>query len=230
MKNTARVLAVFISMSLIFYVYADPNELQRAENSVDTLCEKLSLDTISDKQIKDTVNNLVFHDKNENKSVSLDHMSKLMKILKNRPIIASWLHQYTGRLNRSLNNEKIALEHFVASTNLLDSLYAEVTVQRQESLLELGSAYYRLGDKENADKAFFMAMKFPYYIFPTNDNEVLRRLEVTYRRSIMGLIMCRAENIQKLKEIRIIPAANDLRPKLEEAIKRAEGKLDEDKK
>lgn len=228
MKNTVRGLAIFVSMSLMFYIRADPNELQRAENSVDALCEKLSPDTISDKQIKDIVNNLVFHDKNEQKSVSLSHMSELTKILKNRPLVASWLHQYSGRLSRSLNNEKIALEHFVAATNLLDSLYAEVTVQRQESLLELGSVYYRLGDKENADKAFFMAMKFPYYIFPTNDNEVLRRLEIVYRRAIRGLILARAGNVQKLKEIRIIPAANDLRPTLEEAIKRAEGKMDEE--
>ena len=211
-------------MNFKSYVWADSNDLQRAKDSVNFLCERLSPDNVSDKQIQDTVNNLVFHEKNEKKSVSLDLMSKLAKNLENRPLVASWLHLYSGRLNRSMNKEKIALEHFIASTNLLDSLYAEVTVQRQESLLELASVYYRLGDKTNADKSYFMAMKFPYYIFSTNDNEVLRRLEIVYRRSITGLIMARAGNLQKLKEIRIIPAANDLRPKLEAAIKRAEGK------
>ncbi len=229
MKNTTKtfITAVFAIMSLKLYVWADKNDLQRAENSVDVLCEKLSPDNVSDKQIQDAVNNLVFHDKNEKKAVSLDHMLELTKNLKNRPLVASWLHLYSGRLNRSLNNDKIALEHFVASTNLLDSLYAKVTVQRQESLLELGLNHYRLGDKENADKAFLAAYSFPYWTFPRISLDSKRRVEVVYRRSIMGLIMARAGNLQKLKEIRIIPAANDLGPKLEEAIKRAEGKLDE---
>ena len=132
MKNTVRILimAVFAVMNLKLSVWADKNDLQHAEDRVDVLCEKLSQDNVSDKEIQDTINNLVFHDKNEKKSVSLDHMSNLTKNLKNRPLVASWLHLYSGRLNRSLNNDKIALEHFVASTNLLDSLYAEVTVQR----------------------------------------------------------------------------------------------------
>jgi hypothetical protein len=229
MKKNEQVLPliVFLAVYLTFYVYSDQDEFRRVENNVNTLCEIMASDTVSDKQIQDTINNLVFHDKNEKKTVSLDYMSKMTKILKNRPLVASWLHLYSGRLNRNLNNEKIALDHFAASSNLLDSLYAEVTVQRQETLLELGSSYYRLGDKENADKVFLEAQSYPYATFTIRNLDIFRRLENVYRRAVLGLIMTRAGNAKKLREIVVIPAANDLRPKIEKAIKQAEGKSDE---
>jgi len=181
---------------------------------------------VSDVQIRTAIDNILLGDQSEEKETGLLIADQALKTIKYRPLLRSWIYNCKAYVYETQKKYKDSIGMYIASTNLLDSLYAEVTVQRQETLLKLGSSYYRIGDKENADKAYFMAMKFPYYIFPTNDNEVLRRLEIAYRRSIMGLIMARAGNVQKLKEIRIIPAANDLRPKLEAAIKRAEGKAD----
>jgi len=230
MKKVTPFLLIILVLIIntAFNVYSNQNEFDLAKKAVSSLTLKLPADSVSDQQIKDSVNNLVFHDKDTGEKISLECISNLVSHLKDRPVVSSWLHGYAGRLNRGFHNEKKALDYFIASTNLLDSLYAEVTVQRQEALLDLGSSYYRLGDRENSDKAFLEAYSFPYWTFPRISFDVKRRIEIVYRRSITGLIMARAGNAQKLKEIRIIPAANDLMPKLEEAIKRAEGKLDQD--
>jgi len=181
---------------------------------------------ITSKELRVTLSKLMKGERTPDKKVSLLKLDQINAKIKDNPLFKSWLYNKKGYIFQTQENYKDAVKMFIASTNMLDSLYSEVTVERQETLLMLASSYYRLGDKENADKAFFEAMKFPYYVFPTNDVKVLRRLEEAHRRAIMGLILCRAGDVRKLNEIRIIPAANDLRPKLEEAIKRAEGNLE----
>ncbi len=181
----------------------------------------------SDQYIKEAFSEFKSNDKDNKRFSSTELSSNIVMIVKDRPLLKSWLYQRSANIYTSNKQYSDAVDQLVAATNCLDTLYADVVVDRQAVLNKLGNLYLLKGDKENADKAFLAAYSFPYWTFPRISLDSKRRVEIAYRRAIRGLILARAGNLQKLKEIRIIPAANDLRPKLEEAIKRAEGKLDE---
>jgi hypothetical protein len=228
-----KILFSYIQMILIFegiFVLsgaADEKRVVKYNTKIDLFLDD-ERPVYSDQYIKDSFSQFKLKNIDEDRISSLALSSNIVAKLNNRPLLKSWFYQRSANIYTSNQQYSEAINELIAATNAIENIYADVTVDRQTVLIKLGNLYLLKGDKENADKAFLEAYSFPYWTFPRINLDVKRRIEVVYRRSIMGMIMARAGNAEKLKEIRIIPAANDLRPKLEEAIKRAEGKLNDE--
>lgn len=233
MKGLMKTTAIFVS--ILFLVTSRQCKAQgfgelytESATAISNHLKNATFNTLGDKEVIQLVGNAMVSDPDRTQRNSLAFIKRVLPEFNKRPLVKSWLHTKAGFLYGGQGDGKASINDFIAATNQLDKLYAEITVQRQEVLVEMGNQYLGLRDKENADKAFLAAYSFPYWTFPRISLDSKRRIEIAYRRAIRGLILSRAGNVQKLKEIRIIPAANDLRPTLEEAIKQAEGKMDEE--
>ena len=115
-------------------------------------------------------------------------------------------------------NRKKAIDAYRQTALLLEKLHLQVDQQRIMNLNELAETLFAEGQKAEADKLFLEVMSYPWYNV-TGNPEALQNLRSHYYRAARGLINCRRDNLNALKEISLVPATQEeLKPILEKAI------------
>jgi len=152
-------------------------------------------------------------------------IESLLPYTERRPMLAATLMSISGELSHQAGDIDAAIEAYMEAVDDLHEMHIDVDSKRIYSMMTLGHLLLLQGNRQGAETLFLDVLSYPWYQIREADLQAL--LRQYYIKAGLGLIDCRRGDLDSLREIYFVPAAEaELLPALRRAIKAAGGRLD----